>query len=434
MKNIYLLALCSVLFLNLSCSGEDDSEEASAVEEAANAEEQVVSGPLSVEEGKQQLEENTLAIIDKIEAFKNDDALNEIVELAEFLGGGELLSEEDDDYADTDVVVAEEYISEEVVLKTISNIANLEPTTEGIVVFNAKQAVTLANKEISDDFDDAKGIYTWNADTEEFDETGSSDDLIYNMTYNDGKTAVFSITDFSTTLAGADSDEELPTLAKATLKIDGVTVFSQDFSASFNSGQLIPAKIENTTTLGGFSMETSYTNSNNTSITQSFELGLGDTVIIGYGLTTNGDFKSDLEGNVEDVVDDATINIQLLNANLELSAEDTGFDSDSELSIQELVDLLNSNIDATLSVNNNTVATGEFYKDEDTYTDYEYIFNGETYEFNEYEVTEDVVNARFLFDDGTKNDFDTYIDGSFTSVENEFETVFEAFEELFSGI
>ncbi len=401
MKKIYALALCSILLVNFSC-GKDDE----------------VSPPLSTEEGKEQLEDNSIELLNKIEAFKNDDALNEIVELAEFLRP-----------ASTSKFGG----FKETSLNTLSNISELPTTSsKGLIVFNAKQATTLVSETpLADDFNNEKGIYQWNADTEVFDKIDDSDDIIYNIAYN-GKTAVFSFTDFSTTIAGSgDNTEELPTLVKANLKIDNVVVFSQDFSASYQNEQLIPANISNTTTIGGFTFTTLYTNTNNTSIKQSFDIKVNNDVIIGYNFNANGNFNNE-DGNVEDIIDNVAFSFQFLNANLSIEAVDTNLSSDEELSIDQQIALLNSNINAELSVNNKSVAKSQFYKDQDTYTDY--IYNPNTQQYEETEVSEDIINMRFLFGDGTSSDFETYFDGSFTETQDKFETVFEAYETLFGDI
>ncbi|WP_218599744.1 hypothetical protein [Polaribacter sp. NJDZ03] len=385
MKKIYLLTvLCATLFINTSCESNDNDDSIK------------ISGSLSVEEGKTQLEDNTIELLNKVESFKNDNALNDIIELAEYLNADN--SVKNKSFKNT-------------ALKTISNIANIETTTNGLTAFNAKQAVAIiAETSLIDDFNNEKGIYTWNAETEDFDKTGNSDDIIYNVAYNDGENAEFSFTDFTTTLVGSNNDEELPTLAKANLKLNGTTVFSQNYTATFKNGQLIPTAINNTTSIGAFSFVTTYTNSNNKSIKQALSFKLGDDVILGYDLTTNGNFNDELDGNIEDIVDNVTYSFQFLNAALTLKANDAGFDSDSELSVDQQLVLLNSNTSAELSINNKYVAKSQFYKDED------------------------IVNARFLFEDGTTNDFDTYFDGSFTSIEDKFDAVFDAYESLLGDI
>lgn len=405
MKKIYALALCTALAFNFSC-GSDDSEPNDKV-----------SGSLSVEEGKEQLEDNSIELLNKIDEFKDNDALTEIIELGEFLSSGS--ASKSGNFKNN-------------VLNTISNVSSIENSNNGLAVFNAKQAVTIvSDTPLSDDYNDEKGTYLWNSDTEEFDRTGDSEDIIYNVNYNNGKVAVFSFTDFSTTIAGGDDTEELPTLVKANLKIDNVTVFTQNYSATFQSNQLIPAEINNTTTIGGFAFVTSYTNSNNTNINQSFEFKIDDDVITGYNYTANGNFNNE-DGNVEDILNDVSLSFQFLDAKLTISANDNNFNSDSELSIDEQVTLLNSNINSELSINNKSIAKSQFYKDEDTYIDYTY--NSTTQQWEEVEMTEDIVNVKFLFEDGTSSDFDTYIEGSFTELEDKFETVFDAYEDLFSDI
>jgi hypothetical protein len=381
-------------------------------------EETETSTTLTIEQGKNELEDNTLELLDKVENFKNNSALNEIIELAEYLSTESALKSSS---------------FQKKTLNTLSNISEIKTSSNNFLIFNAKQATTiLSESSLIDDFNDEKGIYDWNPETEEFDKTGDSDDIIYNIAYNNGKTAVFSFTDFNTTYVGSDNDEELPTLAKANLKINNNTVFSQDFSATFQNGQLIPKKIDNKTTIGDFSFVTSHTNSNNSTIQQNFEFKLSNDVIMGFNLSTKGNFSNDLDGDVEDVLDNMTMSFQFLNATLSMSAKDDGFDSDKELSIDEQISLLNSNMTAELSINNKSIAKSIFYKDQDIYTNY--MYNSNTQQWEEVEVSEDIVNVKFLFEDGTTSDFDTYFDGSFTSLEDKFETVFEAYEDLFSDI
>ena len=406
MKKIYLFALCASLFMNLTSCKSNEEEETET------------STTLTIEQGKNELEDNTLELLDKVENFKNNSALNEIIELAEYLSTESALKSSS---------------FQKKTLNTLSNISEIKTSSNNFLIFNAKQATTiLSESSLIDDFNDEKGIYDWNPETEEFDKTGDSDDIIYNIAYNNGKTAVFSFTDFNTTYVGSDNDEELPTLAKANLKINNNTVFSQDFSATFQNGQLIPKKIDNKTTIGDFSFVTSHTNSNNSTIQQNFEFKLSNDVIMGFNLSTKGNFSNDLDGDVEDVLDNMTMSFQFLNATLSMSAKDDGFDSDKELSIDEQISLLNSNMTAELSINNKSIAKSIFYKDQDIYTNY--MYNSNTQQWEEVEVSEDIVNVKFLFEDGTTSDFDTYFDGSFTSLEDKFETVFEAYEDLFSDI
>jgi len=240
------------------------------------------------------------------------------------------------------------------------------------------------------------------------------------------------VTSFNTALAGDDNEQELPTGVIANLAINNKIVFSQEYNATLQSGQLIPAEIKNTTRIADFYFTTTYTNSNNNSITQSFDFKIKDETITAYQYTANGNFNNENVDAVEDLVDNATLSFQFLDANLTLEANDANLDSEKDYTVDEQISLLNTNTNAVLSINNREIATSQFYKDNGTYTTF--VYNQATDEFEETEVSEDIVNARFLFSDGTTNDFETYIDGSFTSIEEKFEAVFNAYENLFSDI
>ncbi len=410
MKKIFLIALGASFVLNSACSKDDDG---------GGAPQEEINGSLSVEEGKTQLEDNSIALLDKVEAFSNNDALKEIIELAEFLSASN---------ADDNVIVVEEQPFENTVLKTLNNFKNSD--TKDVVALNAKQALTIVEEtSLIEDFNDLKGVYTWNDSLEDFEQTGDSDDVIYNIAYN-GKNATFSFTDFTTTIAG-ENEEELPTLVKANLKIDNTQVFSQEYTAAFQDGQLIPASISNTTTIAAFIFQTTYTNTNNATINQSFNFKIGDETIMGYNYTANGMFSNE-DDDLENIVNDFSGNFNFLNARLSVSAKTENFNSNDELPLDEQIALLNKDTEAVLSINQKLIASAEFYKDQDTYTDF--VYNPDTNSFDEVEVTQDFVNARFLFEDGTSNDFDTYIEGSFTELEDKFEAVFEAYESLFEDV
>ncbi|APY10146.1 hypothetical protein BWZ22_02365 [Seonamhaeicola sp. S2-3] len=401
MKKIFALALISTMLFNTSCSNNDDGDS------------NKLDGSLTVEEGKQQLEDNSIKLLNKIEEFKNDDALNEIIELAEYLSSSN--TTKFSGFKST-------------ALNSIENASSIQ-SKNSLIEFNAKQSLALASKNnLIFDFEAESGVYEWNADIEDFEKIGESDDIIYKISYNENKNAIYSFTDFaSKTVEG----EELPTLAKANLKIDDITVFSQDYTATLQDNNLIPTKINNKTTIGGFVFETNYNNSNNAKIDQSFTFKIDSEVIIGYNYTAKGNFNN-TDSEVTDIFDSVDFSFNFLDAKLNVSANDNDFDLDEELTIDEQIDLLNKNVNAILSINNKLIAESLFYKDQDTYTDYIYNETTESYEWDE--VTEDIINVKFLFDDGTSSDFETYFEGSFTELEEKFEAVFEAYETLFEDV
>ncbi|WP_187388255.1 hypothetical protein, partial [Seonamhaeicola marinus] len=123
-----------------------------------------LNGSLTVEEGKQQLEDNSIELLNKVEDFTNNDALNEIIELAEFLSAPNTTK-----FSGFKATA----------LNSIDNASSIE-SRNSLIEFNAKQSLNLASKaNLADDFEAESGVYEWNADIEDFEKTGESDDIIY---------------------------------------------------------------------------------------------------------------------------------------------------------------------------------------------------------------------------------------------------------------
>src|SRR5690606_18175984 len=122
---------------------------------------------LSIEDGKNQLEDNSIALLNKIEDFKNDQALNDIIELAEFLSS-----------TNTSKLSGFKKTS----FNTISNISKTLNNDNDFTTFSAKQAITLiSGTPLNDDYNAEKGVYQWNNETDEFEKIGESEDVIYNI-------------------------------------------------------------------------------------------------------------------------------------------------------------------------------------------------------------------------------------------------------------
>ncbi len=400
------LLVATVFFAIVSCGSDDGGDGGNG---GGNGDVTPVKPPveasLTVEEGKEKLEDNSIELLNKLDSFSDDTALEQIVELAEFL-------------------TASDEASDNVAVTTVANVASLKENKD-IVLVGAKQ-LAIVSQPLKEDFNEDKGVYEWNDDSDDFVKVSDSDDLIYNIDY-DGNTAVFSVTDFNSTIV---EDEEFPVLTNASLTINGTKVFEQTYTATFTNGLTVPTSLQNETSIGGLEFLISHSRSN-AKITQSINFSIDDTAVLGYTTTANGDF-SDEDNSVEGILDNSTVSLTLLDANLFITANDNNLDSNADLSIDEEIELLNNNVEAQLSIDGSLVANSQFYKDQDTYTDY--FYDADTDTFQSVEVSEDIVNARFLFDDESTVDFDTYFNDSFTEAETKFESVFDAFEDLFGDI
>lgn len=412
MKKLFLVGFTS-LFIMTSCSSDDDSSNNS--NESGTPK---IEGSLTPEEGKKQLEDNAIQLLNKIEDFENDSALNEIIELAEFLSADNSSPKHLNGFQ----------------LTAVNSIINLS-NAKNSVLDTALNQTTAVETTTLEDFNNEKGVYTWNPALKggegDFEKTGNSDDIIYNIAFN-GKNAVFTVSEFDMTFA--KDDAEVPTKAVAQLNIGSTTVFSQNYTASIDTGKTVPNNFSNTTKIGAFSLVTEYSNSNNQSLTQSFQFKIGNDVIAGYNYTTEGNFNEVENDSAEftDVLDNATVSLQFLNATLVTKANDDNVNPESELTIDEVIELLNNNINSELIINNKSIAKNQFYKDQEEFPVFN--FDPNTGDLNETTETEDIINARFLFEDGTTADFDTYFDNSFSNTEDKFESVFDVYTNLFEDI
>ena len=362
----------------------------------------------STEESKEALEENAIAVLDKIEEFNDDSALDQIIELAEYL------NENSDSESDTE---------DEILNTALKNISSLAAKELDLAEFNAAQ-VDVAPNTLEDDFNEDAGVYAWSDDEGDFIKTGESDDLIYNIAYN-SKNAVFSVTEFKT--ASYADGEEFPTSVKSNLIIDGITVFEQSHTASITTDKYVPNSFTSTIEIGELNLTSTLDNSSNTSVTQSISFKIGDSNVMSLGTTTKGNFN-DFENNFEDVLSTTSLTMSFLETSVLFNGKiPSSFNSETEYTIEEQIELLNDNIDIVLLTDSKLVAIGEFYIE--YYTDETTFTNPETGESTTYvEDTEDI-NIRFKFPDNSTADFDTYFNDNYGAVEDKLESVFDLFSD-----
>lgn len=403
-KLIPIACLAISLF---SCNNDDDSGSSNN----NDIDTPTISGEFtSVEEGKTALENNAIEALEKIEAFNNDSALEQIIELAEYI------NKNSTDDGNEEVVIEE----------TLENLTNLSNKSLEIAQFNTVQNDLVTNT-LEDDFDEATGVHEWSDAEGDFIKTGDSDDIIYTIAYN-GKNATFSVSDFEAT--EYVDGEELPTLMNSTLVIDGETVFSQTFSSSVDAGKYLPNSYTAEIEIGTLSLESAMTNSGNNSITETVTFKIDGNTIMYLGSKSTGNFNDiDTNGDVtesyvEDIFNTSELTLSFLNASVTLDSETPSeYTSDEDYTIDEQIDFLNENIDIQLSVDNKLVADGEFYLY--TYINEYYYYDGIEYVLME-EEDEDI-NIRFVFPDDSTADFETYFNDDFSSVESKLESVFDLF-------
>ena len=384
MKKLPLL-LVSITFL-ISCGKEDPNQDTT---------------PYGPEAGKQALEDNMISALNDIDAFRNDPAMLEIEEFAKFMLENEPASKS----------------GKKIVSKSIGNVLSFK--TADLQTFSKAQlaAVNQPEKNLQADFDDKAGTWTWNTATGEFEQSkNSSDKIIYKVTQNN-KNAVLTISNFS--VLTHPSGEQIPTSVNAVLTVDGSTIFSQVFSASFPAGKYIPQSVSNTTTLGGLTFTTNASNNaSNTETNISTAILLNGNTLIGATVKATGSYAEidntgDTNNEINTLVNTISASYTMLNATISMEAT-SPTNAIGDLSIDEAIALANENLKVTLSVNNKKIADGEFYKQS--------------------ELEDDRLNLKFVFEDGSKSTIEAYFDAGFDQLQTKADDLFINFENLIEEV
>lgn len=347
--------------------------------------------PLTVEQGKQELEDNALGFLTEIDNFKNDDALTEIKEISDVLlieTGGKSIGS-----------------------KTFTNLIDLQSGKIDLVEFNSK---IFGNVGLINDYNSETGIYEWNSLNQDWDKTGDNENIVYKVAYNN-KTAEFVVSNFTTQIYALDN-EEVPTSLNASLTVGTNEIFSQAYRATIDNGKYLPNSISNDIKIGGLALNTKLTNESNTTLKFETGFSISGKSLMNYYVSIKGNFNEiDTNGEnistnttYEDILDSSEFSISILNAKITGKVTEPSTIPEGDVTTDEAVKLLNDNVIVDITINDKLIAKGQFYSDEYVYYDY---YTGQ-------DVTETEPNLRFLFDDGTTADFDTYFGEGFSSIED----------------
>jgi hypothetical protein len=445
MKKLTLVLLC-ISFL-ISCGAENSIDRTED------------TSPYNSEEGKQALEDNGIAMLTKIDNFKDDSALSDIEGFIQYL-----ITE--------DVEEATYYNGiKNKVNKTFINAMAVKKGTITPIEYVSRQTKTIIEEEegLMEEYNSLVGNYTWDEATEDWNEpTENTDgDIVYIVTNEDNETAILKISNFSTITH--ESGEEVPNRLNISLKVEANEIFSHSFSADFTDGENAPNNMSNIIKLGALSFTSSMKNSINNNVEIATSLKLSDVAIIVASIGAEGEFTElnetgDSEDAPEDVFESANLTFTLLNATISVSGTSPETINEND-DVDYEIELMNQNLKVTLAVGDKKIADGEFYKVKRTYIDYIYHNNPkfivvsnsppyqevasfdsiEDYESSSYygdntyyfyqtnyweeEVEEDEIDIRFIFADGTKSDMETYFEVGFKDIQDKVEEVVGNFED-----
>lgn len=315
------------------------------------------------------------------------------------------------------------------------------------VSFVGKQLKSMLEEPetLAEGWDEITGIYTWNAQMQEWDTEDTGNEVIFRFPSTENgldNNAEFKIYDFDLytgTFAYDNEVEELPVKLVAELKVDNNELMSFLYQTNIDNQGYV-TRIEVTFTVENYSWSSiaTYTPHSKGTFEQSFKKG--NEVLIGFYFNAEGNFNGEnvevaIDEEVpEDVLDKLNAKFQVMNIAMEglvnvdpLASAMHQYDNeeDDETRMRGMANAMNANTSLFLKYVdlNQVIAYVQFkvVKETDTWTYWEY--NYETQEWYEVTMTEEYygIMPQFKFADGSLMDAETFFETGFEDFEDEME-------------
>ena len=436
LTNLLIIAL-SASFMFTSCKKDDPKPEVPIIEEEQNQD--PPSSNLSPTENKANLEQAGIDFVNALDDLMESDAIT----AAESLGN-----------------ITNTAKSGTVKLALVDAIANIDNGGYG-----DEMKSFLQTGSIREDITDVAGIYTWNPDLQDFEETYT--DLLmvkFIYPYEGSSTNDCELT-FSCELVDINDQyletPEAPSNITATLVAKGNEVVEYEFTATYNSDG-IPSSVSSSLTIDNMYTWAHTASQSTTAISYNFSFTKSSTILMNSGFDVTGNFVTEEiddyvtrldsmdvyeKGVITEAgsyVQNVSMHYQIMNIKLVQSANATrlaaGLDnlaeqeenetiSEDEFD-QQMVSLLNSNVDLYLMYvqENKKLADAELYIKvvEEEYYD-SWTDQMVTEEHNE-------VAVRFMFGpDSSPVDAEVYFQEGFDDLETEMTNMMDRMEALLAA-
>jgi hypothetical protein len=368
---------------------------------------------LTVEDHKANLEQSGLRVADQMDAMSDLKSVNVIADFSDLM---DAIS--DSEYALAGVLQP---------VLTLNNGAS--------AAFDLK-ATTTDRSVLSQLFDGEAGIYTYNPVYNTWDEKTSDSEITYHFPTEGSpeNNATLSLTNFNFITTNnpdvSGVSEELPTSFDLELAVDGESLITFKFNASYD-GDGIPTSVSESWTFEGFNLTTSVSRSSSSvEVDQSFKYQ--DENIISSHFSSAGSFNyDDVKEGVDDVANQDVLNsanawLAIDNLKIEGKVDWKGFangmskisgvENDQQL-MEKQAKIMNDNMSLKLKYNdsNERIAEGEVYAktEEDVY-------------YNEMGWN---IGFRLKFSDGSSYDDSFFGENDFVDLIDSFEDMVEDAEE-----
>lgn len=381
--------------------------------------EEVPYANLTVEQNKAKIQEEGLAMVQKLNGMSDLSGMFALMNLEQLISYSTLTGDP--------VEVA--------VRQLITPLLKLEKNVLGLTQLRST-AVTI--ETISDVMAKAGGVYTYNRSTESFDRVANTSkiEFIFPIGYstsNNGKLTIDNVTAKTSEMVIT----QLPKSMDMKLSKAGSELLSFSFRAAYDAYDVPTSWSTTLNCVEGYKFTQSMDNTES-DVTWQFAYTLNNENMLSGKFSSKGDFTYDAMNNpgnldnidwIDQVVDNANVLVQLGNLKLtgiaDVNKMKTAFDAafpkgetESEADVTKLCQLLNSNVTLVLlyAKEGTAIAKSNFYVNEDSYWDYDSELN-KWVERTWYEPS-----MQFIFKDNSA------MDDSF--FESGFENLLDAFEEM----
>jgi len=398
-KNLFLLAgAVTMLFALNSCKTETD---------VLDLDKTLKFSKLTVEEQKQSIEQNGIALVDKMDGMQDTKAM---IAMEAFI---------------TNANGSQEFV------KPFSQLrANLlKNDGKALETFNQQMRVVAVSG------DENWGIWTWNFMTKDFDFTaGTKNTLTYlfpateNATTNTGELKMIYV-ESSVVAPDTDPVMYMPSSISVVMKVSGVEAMKADFAGTYNA-DATPTSITQTLAIDKYNWSFKFTN-NAKDATASYGFKYDNEVLFNFELGAAGTLTADAlqasEGP-QDVFTSGAVNLQVMNIAIlggfkdfksfadEMDAIDGQKDSDKTRAEKQVV-AINKYLKmyGYFVKENQKFADVEFYVVEKTETYQNWVWNPTTQDYDIVNVSETYYDfqPRLVLSDGSKQDMEDFMSTGF---------------------
>lgn len=411
--------------LFLSCSDDNDAGPESELPSEFSE--------LTVEQNKENLENNGLELVSDLRALKNAAGIETVNSLNHFISVAGL--------PETGRKVA--------ALQPVDLIRHLAAFAQGKTsaerVLKGMRGKETEPETIQELFDEYEGVFAYQAGDDTWTHTPGSDGKIAfqfpsteDGVENDAEFVIYGLQTVEVNNTELEFEGDLPTALKADLSVDGTQQLGYTFAASYkNNGE--PTSVETTLTIGDFTFSAKVVNTTQ-EVSVEYALVRGEKNLISLGAGATGNFSSSNFENSESpgsVINTADAYFQLVNIRIagEINIKALDQALQGELTGEQEADAWNAN--ARLVVfyadSKKKIADTEFYgttRLESYYSCYDMNGDGmvDYDECGEVTYEYETVDVRLVFADGSKADLETYTEVGFEEIESEIEKFLDEVE------